>query len=612
MSTSVDTMKNFFNVLKLYAYDATADGVEVLDHAIRTTTHFAGLQDAVNNFVYDIANVTATAGATQSLLQNCGIVIGANEDFTADTGAVSGYNAGMGVVKNAQDIVPEDNVNLSELPLPAAVSTTYHSYTVSDGNTFTYTVTYPNDYLEVVDVATATPYPNGSNDYSAVQKIYLQAGQTYYSTDGNGQPILETAHSGEEFAPSILTMLRGIENYWLDESFKLAYDSFGLDFGGKNLNVMFGINADYGADTTPTEYPDWEAVFPIDSINIYISIDNRTSLDPNDPNGKESNTLKLYLDRVIAHEMTHAVMFGAGLFKKNMPEFFTEGVAELVHGADSYGGESNLFLRMLAENPSLLAESLSFEEGTGTIFAYPAGYAFLRYLCHQALPTNVVIGTGTAELFGYTGGEEIISGETTGSQINFGENIFGTTAAVGGDDLFVNSTAGTLIVRDARGKVLNFANETGTVTARSYVADTAGTIDGRNFSEREIIFGGDFSDNEIYAGNGGSQLWGGSYGNDNLIGGDGVDEFVAGVGCGSDSVFNADSNDVINLAATSLDQIATVNSNVGDLESILNLGFSDGSSLTVWSTPAQKLNFKLADGSAYSFDTSSTQWTKTK
>ena len=106
-------MKNFFNVLKLYAYDANADGIAVLDHAIRTTTHFAGLQDAVNNFVYDMANVTATAGATQSLLQNCGIVIGANEDFTADTGAVSGYNAGMGVVKNAQDIVPEDNVNLS-------------------------------------------------------------------------------------------------------------------------------------------------------------------------------------------------------------------------------------------------------------------------------------------------------------------------------------------------------------------------------------------------------------------------------------------------------------------------------------------------------------------
>ena len=68
MSTSVDTMKNFFNVLKLYANDTTANGVAVLDHAIRATTRFAGLQDAINHFVADMANVTATAGANQSLL----------------------------------------------------------------------------------------------------------------------------------------------------------------------------------------------------------------------------------------------------------------------------------------------------------------------------------------------------------------------------------------------------------------------------------------------------------------------------------------------------------------------------------------------------------------
>ena len=147
MSTSVDTMKNFFNVLKLYANDTTANGVAVLDHAIRTTTRFAGLQDAINHFVADMANVTATAGVAQSLLQNCGIVIGADNDYTADTGAVSGYNAGMGVVKNAQDIVPEPDVNLSELPLPAAGSTTVHSYTGADGNTFYYTATYPETYI---------------------------------------------------------------------------------------------------------------------------------------------------------------------------------------------------------------------------------------------------------------------------------------------------------------------------------------------------------------------------------------------------------------------------------------------------------------------------------
>ena len=63
-------MKNFFNVLKLYANDTTTSGITMLDNAVRTVSRFAGLQDAVNNFLYDIANVTARAGVDQSLLQN--------------------------------------------------------------------------------------------------------------------------------------------------------------------------------------------------------------------------------------------------------------------------------------------------------------------------------------------------------------------------------------------------------------------------------------------------------------------------------------------------------------------------------------------------------------
>ena len=597
-------MKNFMNVLKLYANDTTADGVEVLDHAIRTTTHFAGLQDAVNHFVSDIANVTATAGATQSLYQNCGIVVGADNDFSVDTGAVSGYNAGMGVVKNAQDIVPEDNVNLSELPLPAAGSTTTHTYTGADGKTFTYTVNYPLQYLEVIDVATAPEGFNGSLDYSNAQTTYLQAGVTYNSVRGNGE--IANSAVGELVAPATLNMLRGFENYWLDESLKLAYDSFGLDFDGITLNIMFGINAPYSADTTPTEYADWEAVFPVDSIDMYMNAVNRANLDPSDPNGKDLLRNRTYIDRVIAHEMTHAVMFAAGLFKENMPEFFTEGVAELNQGLDDYNGQSTEDIIDLATDSGRLTTALEFRAGTGTSDAYPAGYMFLRYLCHQSLPTQVSIGTtGAPELFGYSGGEEIISGETTGSQINFGSDIFGTTATAAGDDLFVNTTAGNLIVRDARGKVLNFANESGTVTAHSYLATEAGTIDGRIFGEYEFIAGADNVNNELYAGDGGSKLWGGSYGNDNLIGGNGVDEFVAGVACGSDMIFSADSNDVINLAATTFDQITGSSVNANGVA----LSFGDGSSLTV----AGEVNatFKLSDGSTFVANQSTGQWTQT-
>ena len=436
MSNSIDTMKNFFNVLKLYAYDTTTDGVAILDHAIRTTTHFAGLQDAVNNFVNDIANVTATAGATQSLLQNCGIVIGGDYDLTADTGAVSGYNAGMGVVKDAQTIVPEsgtlDNVSLPEVN----GSTTPHSYTGADGNTFTFTVTYPNDYFEVLD-------------YSTLQTTYLQAGQTYSTVERISGKTL--TYTGEEHASSILTMLKGLDNYWLDAAAKLAYDSFGVDFNDKNIIVRFVVNSPqkFSATTGPLPVNDDDSeLVPADYISVMINATMFTNLDPSDPNGNTYNANSggcRYLDRVIAHEMVHAVMLANGLLKENMPQFFTEGVAELVQGLDDYDGKNRQYLVGFAEDPSRLAAALEFREGTGTNEAYPAGEMFLRYLCHQSLPTEVAIGNGNIPgLFEYDGGEEILSGAASGSQVNVAEIVELSGAAIAGDDLFVTSNLGVV------------------------------------------------------------------------------------------------------------------------------------------------------------------------
>ena len=605
MSNSVDTMKNFFNVLKLYANDTTTDGVAILDHAIRTTTHFAGLQDAVNHLVYDIASVTAATGNPfQSLYQNCGIVIGGDYDFSVDTGAVSGYNAGMGTVKDAQSIVPESGT-LDNVPLPAVNDSTVHSYTGADGNTFSYTVTYPNYYLEVFDFSTSQP-------------TYLQAGQTYSTVERISGKTL--TYTGEEHASSVLTMLKGLENYWLDAAAKLAYDSFGVDLDGKNIIVRFCVNSpkNFSAATGPlplTENADAVEPVPADYISVMINATMFTNLDASDPNGNTYNANSggcRYLDRVIAHEMVHAVMLANGLLKENMPQFFTEGVAELVQGLDDYDGKNRQYLVGFAEDPSRLAAALEFREGTGTNEAYPAGEMFLRYLCQQSLPTNVVIGNGTVpETFNYTGGEEILNAASNGSQVNLASNVSFTATSAGGEDLFVNTTAGNLIVRDARGKILNLGDSTGTVTARAYMSAEAGTVDGRGYGEREFLTGADNVDNTLIAGDGGCQLWGGVNGTDELIGGAGADNFVAGVGCGNDNIFSPDSNDVINLAATTLDQISSINLSGGGIESNVHMGFTDGGSLTVWSFPGRTLNFRLADGSAYSFDTTSTQWTKT-
>ena len=611
MSTSVDTMKTFFNVLKLYANDTTTNGVAILDHAIRTTTHFAGLQDAVNHFVSDMANVTATQGAAQSLLQNCGIALGAANDFSVDTGAVTGYNAGMGVVKNAQTIVPEDNVFLSLMPLPAAGSRNVHSYTGADGKTFFFTTSYPETYLTVRDNSTSVVGKYGYEDSTFAQSTTLQAGQIYQDAPGYGHYA-----TGEQVAAGIQILMRGMENYWVEQGLKLAYDSFGVDFNNKNISVVFGINQSSQSETEPAASdPYKETELPTSNIEVEINAVAFSTIDPNDPNGNsrvEGSVNQSYLDRTIAHELIHAVMQGNGMIKQNMPEFFTEGIAELVHGLDDFDSNATQRIADLSVDSARLTQALSLEMGTGTADAYPAGCMFLRYLCHQSLLTEVTIGNETESgAFNYAGGEEILSGVATGSQINVSEGVELSGTTIAGDDLFVASNFGTLIVRDARTKLINFAGSDGDIAARFCAANAAGTLDGREMDEYVVLYGADLATNELRAGSGGSQLWGGSYSTDDLIGGAGVDEFITGVGCGHDNIFGADAEDTINLAATTLDQIAGVNVVGGGVESDIMMSFTDGSSLTVWSTPDQVVNFKLADGSMYSHVNATDTWVKT-
>ena len=78
---------------------------------------------------------------------------------------------------------------------------------------------------------------------------------------------------------------------------------------------------------------------------------------------------------------------------------------------------------------------------------------------------------------------------------------------------------------------------------------------------------------------------------------------VQGYG-GNDTIYNANSNDRINLSAT-LDQITGANVT----SSGVNLNFSDGSSLAVAGTVGA--TFALTDGSTFVADQSTGQFTRT-
>ncbi len=105
---------------------------------------------------------------------------------------------------------------------------------------------------------------------------------------------------------------------------------------------------------------------------------------------------------------------------------------------------------------------------------------FLRYIAQQSLPVNVEFGSSTeSKTFTHSNYQDIISGYKDSDKINLASGVQITDTNFSNNDLFVSSNIGTIILRDARGKVLNFADENGNVQSHQLFANWAGAIDFR-------------------------------------------------------------------------------------------------------------------------------------
>ena len=178
-------------------------------------------------------------------------------------------------------------------------------------------------------------------------------------------------------------------------------------------------------------------------------------------------------------------------------------------------------------------------------------------------------------VYTYGGGNKFISSYNQGEVVRLDSDYRGIDLI--GNSFYVNSSSGQLEIKNARNKFIGYSAGDANVIAYSYVAGSAGNIDGRSMAQAEIFIGADNVSNSIHAGSGGSSLWGGNGGDDTLVGGDGYDEFFYTVGNGNDIIQNAASNDIVNLLGVSLGQISDAFVN----ESAVTLKFVDGGSLRV-------------------------------
>ena len=302
MASALSKIKNFMKSLNKTSKSGTA----ALNEAVKSISKISSWSELVNTMIKDCASFNGNG--TAFLKKMCGIIL-----TNADTGAITGSDAGGGSTKTAKSIVPE----------------------------------------------------SGSWKYPSKTSFKIQ-GLTV------NVPEKKSLDSSKQY------IVGALYTWWIKNSLTLIKNSFGLSFTDSNASVKSIDVSFYNSADGRTAYVSFGSGQKTESLTMKINMHYFEGIEKKkDPNGIGSEKTLTYLDRTIAHELTHAVMAANIDYFSRLPNSFKEGTAELVHGIDDKRTES---IQNLANNSSRLRSALS---GSGTN-SYAAGYITLRYLAKQA------------------------------------------------------------------------------------------------------------------------------------------------------------------------------------------------------------------------------------
>lgn len=301
-------------------------GIAAVDEAIRKSSKFSDADEVINCMINDCRRI----GDADKFLRDCCSIIFDN----ADTGAITGWDAGTSAVKTNESIVDERG-----------------SIKLFRGTSFTVNGLKVN----------VPPNPRG------VQQNIINGLYTWWVK--NTLDLIE-------------------------ESYGFAYRFDAPGASVREINVEF-VNDDTSAVATVNHrysVSDGRA----NALTLRINMKYYNEIDSHDANGSTSynrnNTRASFLDRTLAHEFTHAVMAANIDFFSDLPAWLKEGTAELTHGISD---ERRDDLEILANNPAKLRAALNPTSDAGQVRiqgvrapVYAAGFMLLHYFAKKVANTR--------------------------------------------------------------------------------------------------------------------------------------------------------------------------------------------------------------------------------
>lgn len=348
VGSALEAVKGFMGALN----NTSKRGMDAVDEAVTAASggFFANAQALIDSYINDLnANSGDNVSKQKSFLKEfCGIDLD-NED----TGAITGADAGGETVKTAESIVPE-NGPTSSWSAPVTGSSTFNGLTIN------WTTANLN-------------------------------------SDANREFIVKALNS--EWMSSALSLIA--------DSFDMSFEDSGATV--RTIDLKFENDSNSNALAYVTNYPDGIGV---NGLELTFNMANYSNLDTSDVNGSDLTSGQTELDRVLAHELTHAVMAANINNFNSLPAYIKEGMAELVHGIDDQRSFSILKLANPSNSSTLRGVFEKGEpdddlvptiDGVSTV-SYAGGYTLLRYMAKQSAGGNGTLTSssdGDAYTFNY-------------------------------------------------------------------------------------------------------------------------------------------------------------------------------------------------------------------
>ena len=229
-----------------------------------------------------------------------------------------------------------------------------------------------------VQAANAT---NSQSDRAALQleveQLTQEVDRVGRTTTFNGQQLFGQSDTSVLGDSEQLAVLDGMQSGWLSAAEDLIRQYYGIEAKGNAIRIELTTMSDGTYGTLAMVEMAIPTNGPASALILKIDLSDITSGSP--PNGGRA---PFYSDRVLAHEMTHAVMgatMNIGSMLYGNQRFFVEGTAELIHGADErLNGDIGGSVAGIANVMAKVADWGTSWDGSSA--AYSAGYAGMRYL----------------------------------------------------------------------------------------------------------------------------------------------------------------------------------------------------------------------------------------